>query len=156
MAITSNDPRNGVPQITDKHTETNSQSFKAGELVYFDASGGVLVAAAGTTPVAGVAMKDATNVTSGNIAIPVQLIRPDDEVLIQVEDGSGNLEAANTTCLPGIAYDIVVSSNHHRLNSSDTTGGIFIFVEEILDANGDATYWARCRPLYSENQISAQ
>jgi len=161
MAITSNDPRNpklipthGVPEVVYGLLEADSQSFKAGELVYLS-SGAVTVYAGRDAPVFGIALKDGTNVTSGNTEIPVALIRPDDMVLIQVEDGSGNLEASNTTCVPGTAYDIIVSSNHHRIDSSDTTNPAFVFVGEVLDATGAATYWGKFRPYYIENQVTS-
>ncbi len=163
MAITSFDPRNPrvvpsdgcVPQITNRYSEANSQSFKAGEFVYF-VSGAVTVATdGGDAPIAGIALKDGTNVSSGNIVIPVQIINQDDDVYVQVDDGSGNLEAANTTCVPGVAYDVSVSSNHWTVSSNDTTNPKFVFVEALLDANGDATYWGRFKPYYLEHQLTA-
>lgn len=161
MAITSFDPRNprivptkGVPQINSHYAEANSQSFKAGELVAFS-SGTVTASTTGDLPVAGIALADATNVTSGNATIPVMLLNPDDEIYIMVTDGSGNLEAANTTCVPGVAYDTEVVSNHHTLASDDTTNPKFVFIEPLYDSTGTVTYWARCKPFYLENQVTA-
>jgi hypothetical protein len=161
MAITSFDPRNprviphnGVPQITDRYSEANSQSFKAGQFVVMS-SGAVSVGAAGDSPIFGIALADATSVSSGNIVIPVEVINQDDDVLIQVAASGGTVEAANTTCVPGVAYDIQVASNHCTINSSDTTNPKFVFVEAIKDAAGDATYWGRFKPYYLENQPSA-
>ena len=160
MAVTSFDPRNPqiqctsgkVAQITNRYSEANSQSFKAGQFVYF-VSGAVTVTADGNYPVAGIALKDATNVSSGNIEIPVQLIGPDDEVLIQVCNVSGTLEAANTTCVPGLSYDLQeVSTNLQYIDSSDTTNDKFVFIEAMLDGAGSATPWGRFRPYFGENQ----
>ena len=162
MAVTSFDPRNPklqctsgkIPQITNRYSEANSQSFKAGQFVYFNA-GAVTVAADGTVAVAGIALKDATNVSSssGNIVIPVQLLTPEDEVLIQVCNVSGTLEAANTTCKPGLSYDIQeVSTNLHYIDSSDTAADSFVFIEAILDGAGAATTWGRFRPFHAAAQ----
>ena len=148
-------PGNGVPQITSRYSEGNSQSFKAGELVYFS-SGAVTVAAVGDVPVAGIAMTDATNVSTGNITIPVQLLGPDDEIYIKVQDGSGSGEAANTTCVPGVAYDFNVASNLWAIDSADTTNPKLVFIEGLFDSTGTVTQWARCKPYYLENQVIAE
>ena len=163
MAATSFDPRNPrivssngkVPQVTSRYSEANSQSFKAGEPVYF-ASGGVTVAAVGDVPLAGIALKDATNVSTGNVVIQVQIIGPDDEVYIMVQDASGSYEAANTACVPGIAYDFNVASNLWAIDSADVTNPKLVFVEALFDAAGAATQWARCKPYYLENQLIAE
>lgn len=148
-------PGNGVPQITSRHLEANSQSFKAGEFVYFN-SGAVTVAAVGDVPVAGIALTDATNVSTGNITIPVQILGPDDEVEIMVQDGSGSYETANTTCVPGVAYDFNVASNLWAIDSADTTNPKLVFIEALYDSTGTATQWARCKPYYLENQVIAE
>jgi hypothetical protein len=147
-------PGNGVPQITSRFSEANSQSFKAGEFVYFS-SGAVTVAAVGDVPFAGIALTDATNVSSGNIVIPVQLVGPDDEVQIRVSDGSGSYEAANTTCVPGVAYDFNVASNLWSIDSSDTTNPKLVFIEALFDSTGTVTQYARTKPYYLENQVIA-
>ena len=162
MAITSFDPRQPrivpsggrVTEITDAYLEANSQSFLAGELVYFNA-GAVTETAAGDKPIAGRALADATSVSSGNITIPVELINIDDDVYIQVAASGGAVEAADTTCVPGVAYDVQLASNHWTLNSSDTTNPKFVFIEAIKDATGASTVWARCKPYYLENQVVA-
>ena len=165
MAVTSFDPRNpklqGAPgrvgQIVTGNNEATSQSFKAGQFVYFN-SGAVTVSADGDVPVAGIALKDATNTSSASavVEIPVQLIMPEDEVLIQVSTG-GTLEAANTTCKPGIAYDLeTVSTNLHYIDSADTTNMKFVFIGPVKDSAGSATYWGRFKPIYLENQVTAE
>jgi len=159
---TSFDPRNPrvqatsgkIPQILHGYLEANSQTFKAGQFVYLT-SGTVTVSADGDVPVMGIALADATNVTSLNATIPVQVLGPDDEVLIQVCTSAGVLEAANTTCVPGIAYDLqTVDTNLHYIDSSDTTNPKFIFLGPVRDASGTATYWGRFRPYYLENQAT--
>ena len=106
------------------------------------------------TAVLGVAQKAATTVSTGNIEIPVQVIDPNTEVLIQVADTSGALEAANTTCVPGLSYDLQrVSTNLDYINSGDTGNPTFMFVSEVLDGAGAATYWGRFRLLAAQNQL---
>ena len=164
MAVTSFDPRNPkvqgtsgkVGQILHGYLEANSQSFKAGQFVYIN-SGAVTVTADGNTPVMGIALADATNVSTGNATIPVQVLGLDDEVLIQVCNVSGSLQASNTTCKPGIGYDLqTVSTNLHYIDSSDVTHMKFVYLGPVKDAAGDATYWGRFRPIYLENQASAE
>lgn len=152
------DPRNpkiishyGIPQITDKYSETNSMSFKAGEFVKFDGSGAVSVAVENDGFIHGIALADATNVSTGNITIPVELLGPNDEVQIQVVNTSGTLEAADTACVPGDAYDIRVASNIWYVDSADTTSGSLVFIEAIQDSTGSSTYWGRFKPLYTSN-----
>lgn len=162
MAVTSFDPRNPqiqsqgrVPQIVYGSDEANSQSFKAGQFVYFNA-GAVTVSADGDVPMAGIALKDATNVTSDNIEIPVQMLTPEDEVLIQVTTG-GTLEASDTTCTSGEAYDLETvtdgTANLHYIDSSDTTNPKFVYIGPVLNGAGDSTYWGRFRPYAVEAQM---
>ena len=165
MAVTSFDPRNpkyqGAPgrvgEILHGYKEAGSQSFKAGQFVYLN-SGAVTVSADGDVPVMGIALADATNTSSASalIEIPVQIIGPEDRVLIQVSTG-GTLEAANTTCKPGIGYDLeTVSTNLHYIDSADTTNMKFVFVRPIKDSAGSVTYWGEFAPIYLENQVTAE
>jgi hypothetical protein len=168
MAVTSFDPRNPqiqgasgkVGQILHGNLEADSQTFKAGQFVYVHASGGITVSADGDLPVMGIALADGTNESSAsvtNATIPVQLIGPDDEVLIQVCSASGSLEASNTVCTPGIAYDLqTVSTNLHYIDSSDTSNQKFVYSGPINDAAGAVTYWGRFRPYYAENHATAE
>jgi len=163
MAAVSFDPRQprvncGPTKVISRYTEANSQTFKAGSLVKFS-SGKVAVAATGDSPVMGIALKDATNVTSGNVIIPVQIFEPNTEILIQVSS-AGTLEAADTSCVAGVAYDIILDSTT-SFWTLDSTGGAgsnpqFVFIESVADVNGDDTYWAKVRPYYAENQATAQ
>ena len=156
------DPRNpkiiaryGLPQIVTNSAEANSQSFKAGEFVYLNA-GAVTVAATGaSTLIWGIALTDATTVSSGNIDIPVQLLANDCEIQMKVSSDStiANYEAANTTCAQGVDYDIVVASNLFFVDSSDTTNPAVTFIDAIYDSAGAATEWGRFRPLAAVLQV---
>jgi len=160
------DPRNPkiqatsgkIAQIMHGYKEAAAQTFLAGQFVYANA-GAITVTADGNTPVLGIAQIDATTTSSASakIEIPVQVIGPDDEVLIQVCDASGILQASNTTCVPGISYDLqTVSTNLHYIDSSDVTNDKFVYLGPVNDATGTATYWGRFRPYYVENQATAE
>jgi len=148
MAAKSWDPLqpqivSGPREIIYDAYEANSQTFKAGALVYCS-SGAVTVAATGDVPVAGIAMKDATNVTTDNIEIPIMKITAENVVQIQVTDGSGTKEAANTTCAPYTAYDFEIDANGvFRIASDDTVNPKFVYLDPVLDSTGTATYWGR-------------
>jgi hypothetical protein len=56
--------------------EANSQEFKAGDMVYLNAGAVTQILTAGTGAIAGFALNDATNVTTGNAGIRVQPVYP--------------------------------------------------------------------------------
>jgi len=142
-----------VPEIIHGLYEANSQSFKAGSLVYL--SSGAVTAAAEGGPIMGIAMKDATNVTSGNIEIPVMVAPLGADWQINVANGSGVYEAANTTAVLGGTYDIdntTAVTKVNKLASDDSTGSQFVVVGWIYDEDGDITTLARVRQLPIESQ----
>jgi hypothetical protein len=144
-----------APRIIYGNYETNSLSFKKGEWVLCDGD-----AAPGTanitgvvtsgTLVLGIAMKDATNVTTGNIEIPVMEIRAGDEIYMPCV--AGTTAAKSNTFYPSKNYGLYVGGNIVYANSSDTTTDCVIFKEPIYDANGDSTYWGifQLRPASSQ------
>lgn len=161
------DPRNPqlqatsgkVPPILQGYNEGASAAFHAGQFVYLDASGVVTVCTAGDVPVMGIALRDGTTTgQSGSLQeIPVQVIGRDDELLIQVCTSAGVLETSNTTCVPGVGYDIqTVSTTLHYIDSSDTSEMKFVYLGPTLDSQGAATTWGRFRPIYVENQATAE
>ena len=160
MAATSWDPKQpqiiaGPRRIAYKSLEANSQSFKAGAPVYSNA-GAITIAAVGDVPFLGFAMLDGTNVTSGNIEIPVMLVTGENFIKARVTTSASVEEAANTTCKIGTAYDWNVDSGLFSIDSSDTTNPKLIFVQAIYDVNGDATIWGVFKPLATETQIELQ
>jgi hypothetical protein len=147
MAVTSNDPRgpiifpqNGsVPYVQYGILEANSQSFKAGHFVYL-VSGAATLYPGGDLPLYGIALKDATTVSTGNIEIPIQVIVPGDLVSITVATSADVPQAANTTCVPGVSYDTNAASSYPSyIDSSDTTHPCFRFLGEINDSTGAAS-----------------
>lgn len=122
----------GGPEIVSGLKEANSQSFKAGALVYVS-SGTVTVLADGGSGVGtqmntdlhlcGIALKDATNVSSGNIEIPFIKIRPGDMFEAWVYTLGSTDTAADTNI--GLSYDIDITSSHSTVDLNDTTNPIF-------------------------------
>ena len=161
MAVTSFDPRGpyivpgrngGIPSIQYGILEANSQSFKAGHFVYLATAAATLYPG-GDVPLFGIAMKDATNVTSGNIEIPIMIITSDDEVAISVATSADVLEAANTTCAVGTDYDTNTGASiPSYIDSSDTTNACFRFQGELLDSTGAAATRGIFRLLPAECQ----
>ena len=162
MAITAFDggqpkiqPGPNVPQILHGNLEANSQSFKAGHFVYLNA-GAVTYYPGGDVPIAGIALKDATTVSSGNIEIPVQVIGPNDEVLVQVATASDVVEAADTTCVVNVAYDTNADvAEPSYVDSSDTTNPCLVFLGPVKDSAGASTTWGRFRLMGAETQVKA-
>ena len=156
---TSFDPRNprvishyGVPQIVHGELEANSQSFKAGELVYFNA--GAVTVCTASTVIGGVALADATNVSASNATIPVQVIGPEDELILRcASDASGTLALA-TTFQSGQDYAVDATSNLWYANSADSSAGNVTFVAPYYDAAGNSTYWGRFRLAYNKTGMT--
>lgn len=122
----------GVPLVR-SYYEANSQSFVAGQLVYIASAGAVTACASDSQSVLGIALKDATNVTSGNILIPVQIIRTGDEYEIDVYQGSTDDDAAVTQL--GQNFALNVTSNSCKLDLNDT-GHDLMTLQKIVDADG--------------------
>jgi hypothetical protein len=160
MAVVSNDPRGpiilpkngGTPTVVYGLYEANSQSFKAGHFVYL-VSAAVTLYAGGDFPLYGIALKDATNVSSGNIEIPVAVITPEDIVLINVATSADVLEAADTTCAIGTTYDTNTASSYPSyIDSSDVTNGCFRFEGAVKAADGSSSTRGYFRLVPAEAQ----
>jgi len=159
MAVTSFDPRgpiilpkNGsIPTILYDIDEANSQSFKAGQLVYN--SSGITAYVGGDAPVLGIALKDATNVSSGNIEIPVMVIDPQDIVLLTTATSADVVEAANTTCAIGTSYDTNAGATYPSyIDSSDTSAGCFRCQGYVFESDGTCSNQGYFRLLPAEAQ----
>ena len=144
----------GVPDIIDTLKEANSQSFLAGELVYDaagSADGQVTVCAADAVIILGIAQKPATGVSSGNIVIPVEVIRPGDRIAMQCYDTSDAAKKLASTFLRGKAYGIVTASNVAYADYDETTADSFIFIEPLDTVN--YPYWGIFEPKTSVCQV---
>ena len=143
---------NEVPTIVYGHLEANSQTFVVGNFVYLN-SGAVTLYPGGDLPLFGIAMKDATNVTSGNAEIPIQVITPDDVVSITVATSADVPEVCNTTCAVMTNYDTNAGTTiTSMIDSSDITNACFRFQGPQYDSNGDATTRGYFRLIAAECQ----
>jgi hypothetical protein len=143
----------GPIEIIHGALEANSQTFKAGSPIYFNA-GAVTLAAVGDVPVGGIALADATNVTSDNAVIPVMKIGADNVLQIQVTDGAAAKEASDTTCVPGVAYDFEIDSDGvFRIASDDVTNPKFVYQDPVYDSADASSYWGRFVIYGPEDQM---
>ena len=145
MAFSSN-PRIGMtgsghaPRILWGRHEADSQSFKKGQLGYL-ASGYLTADASDTAQILGIAMFDATNVTSGHVTGDVIVLRPGDEIKIRVTNGGTDtrITAANL----GIGYGLYVASNVCYLDLADTSNDRFQITKMLYESDGSTvSYWA--------------
>jgi len=159
MAFTNN-PRIGAthngqsPEIRYGWYEVNSSDFKAGQLVYLAGNattGGVTHCETDATVIMGIAMKDATNVSSGNIEIPVMIIYPDDELIMRCRSGATDTLAS--AFYPGKKYGVILASNIIYVDQAEVTTTVVEFVEPIYDATGTSTYWGKFKLLPAAAQI---
>lgn len=157
MAFTNN------PKITSTGTDTlpvmihelleaNSMSFKKGEFVYSNAGAITNVASNGVV-VLGIAQKDATNVTSGNIAIPVMIIKPEYEFKMRITNNG--TDTLSSTPTEGKAYGLYVASNvvYADVNNTSSYDAV-VFQRPVYDATGAATYWGYFRMLATVCQMA--
>lgn len=127
----------GIPHLV-SILEANSQSFKAGQLVYdagSSANGAATVVASDGTSILGIAQKDATNVTSGNISIPVEVIKPGDRVAIQCYDTSDAAVKDASNFLKGKNYGLIVTGNVCYIDFDETTSDACVFIEPLDNDN---------------------
>lgn len=120
--------------------EAASQSYKAGALVYLDATNGRVTAVGDSgTLIAGIVQKDASGVTS--TAMPVQIIRPGDRLYFTCWDDSDGAEKAASSYKAGFTYDIELVSGvcYAEYDSENATTEELIFIQPVYDANGDST-----------------
>jgi hypothetical protein len=154
-----NNPRHGraaggaIPRIIFGAKEANSQSFKAGQLVYLN-SGAVTVVADGGTAVMGIAMKDATNVSSGNIEIPIMVIEPGDSIIARIYNSNTSAHVLSSSPVQGVNYGIVSVSNVTYVNYYNTTNDVFVFIEPVYDQLGVATYWGKFKLISAASQVT--
>lgn len=129
----------GLPIIRE-FREADSQSFTAGELVYLS-TGYVTVCASDTAQILGIAMKAATNVTTGHIQIPVMIIRPGDEIKIRSTSGGTDTACAITDI--GVNHELYVASNVHYVDLAAESNDRFT-IQRLLYKGDQSTadgYW---------------
>ena len=142
MAYASNPRLRSSANQSGGHLETAgeaaSQSFLVGELVYKNTDGQWEACASDATTIWGIA-KEAASGTQGT-EITVQTIMPGDEV----EMVCSTTVAAT---YEGAAFAIVVASNVHKLDLTDTTNDAFTLRRGVKDVFGAFTTRAICSIL---------
>jgi hypothetical protein len=133
-----------MPRIIYGRYETNSSSFKAGQWVVDDGDAApgtacITVVSTSGTLVLGIAMKDATNVTTGNIEIPVMEIRPGDELIMPCT--ASGTATSSATFLTSKKYGLYVSGNVVYADYDNTSNDCVEFKEPIYTTAGGTTTW---------------
>jgi len=118
----------GVHKVKN-YPEAASQSFKAGEFVYL-VGGKVTVCASDATVILGMAVADATGTTDSSI--PVLLAEAGTEFKANVTG------AVTAVTQRGVKYALLVTSNKHYVDVSDTDNDAFTILDFAQeDAIGD-------------------
>ena len=136
--------RGGASNMLNDCLEANSQSFLMDSVVYLNSAAVTAATHAGieaaTYKIAGLAARAATNVTTGNVEIPIKKIRAGDQIRIACTTGGTDKDAADFTV--GDAYSIYIASNIAYVDHADTTNEVFKFIRPIVNANGSTSYEA--------------
>lgn len=156
MAFTSNPKRvcgDGCGQVISDFYEADSQSFKKGELVYLSNAGAVTACSGDLSSgqIMGKALKDATNVTTGNIIIPIEVIEPGDLWLMRVSTSGTAATCDNLSLVT--EYGLDVSSNVWTVDTAETDENVVTVVKYHYDTNGDEDYWVYVRFLSAALQM---
>jgi hypothetical protein len=128
--------------------EADSMSFLKGELVV-EQSNALDACVEDAVIILGIAQKNATNVSSGNIIIPVEELDPNALYLMRCWDKS---DAAGITCdnlTRHNNYGLVVISNVWYVDNDETSADAVNIVKYHKDANGDYDEWVYVRFLRS-------
>jgi hypothetical protein len=132
--------------VCSDYLEDNSQTFKKGELVKSATTGAINTCDANpVVQILGIAQLDATNVTSGNITMPVEVINPYDIYLMRVSNAG--TAALCTTLSLFTKYGITLASNLWTVDNQENDEDVVTVVGYHYDANGSADYWAYVRFL---------
>jgi len=117
--------------------EANSQSFKIGQFVY-QVDGYATVVATDGVVILGMALADATNVTSGHIMIPV-IVACDDVIYGGNIYHATKASAVVTQVSVGTKYGLYVGDNKVHVDIADTTNDAVVIVDRHWEDKGDDT-----------------
>lgn len=144
-----------LPELLMGMYEANTETFKKGALVYSGAgTGTVSVVASAGTVILGIAEKDATNVSSGNIEIPITLIKPEYLVKMRMRRTATDTLNSDATADIGQAYGVILASGVHYVDLDNVTNHAFVLVKKITNADGSATYWGLFRIISTASQYA--
>lgn len=157
MAFTNN-PRplcpGGIGSVI-RITEANSQTFLAGQMVYYNS--GIAVVATSGTLVLGQALTAGTNTTSSTVKIDVMRVDCNQDWAIKcVNNGTAALASTATV---GTRYGLYTTGNVCYMDINNTTNDAVTFLEPIPNELGEvsASYWARVRwtPAVVQQNVGA-
>ena len=94
--------------------EANSQTFVAGDLLYLNSGAATIATTSQETQIFGVALKNATNVTTGNAAIPILVICPETLFVAQADTTTAVTQV-------GEDYGLNYTSGSMSVDIGDTT-----------------------------------
>jgi len=120
--------------------EASGQTYKAGALVYLDATNGrITIDTDSTTLIAGVVLEDASTTTS--TSQKVQIVRPGDRMNFTCYSASSAAETAASGFKAGFTYDIeeVSGVSYAELGSEHATTEELIFIQPVYDSLGVST-----------------
>lgn len=121
----------GGPPLIRSYREADSQSFSKGDFVYLS-SGYLTIAADDASRLLGMALEDATSVTTGHKYIDVMVFRPGDEWAIRTYSGTTATKFTHANL--GIKYaNEFVSAGVSGVDSGATTGGAWTCVRLLYD-----------------------
>lgn len=115
-----------------EYLEADSQSFAIGAPVVYDqSSAGLVVFTKTAAALTGIALKAATNVTTGNATIPVLFIQPSDVFSVTASNGGANATTAHALNILGHGYSIIASSesgetSKYTVDTADQTDSWFV------------------------------
>lgn len=125
----------GYPSIR-WYTEANSQTFVYGDLVYTN-SGALTECGADPALILGVALADATNVTSGNASIPVLVLTNDIEVAMNTYHATAASSTFSNDSGLNTAYEINTPSAGIWTIDIAATSSPRVHITEYIDQKGD-------------------
>jgi hypothetical protein len=120
--------------------EGSSQSYKAGALVYLEASSGqITIVTDSTTLIAGIVLEDAS--TTQTTLQKVQIVRPGDRMVFTCYDASDAAETAADNFKAGLTYDIeeISGVSYAEVDSAHATTEELHFIQAVYDAAGAST-----------------
>lgn len=120
---------------------TATQAYKAGSLVYFDATNGRVTGPVGDSGavIGGIAQEDASGTANTDAA--VQIIRPGDLMIFTCYSTTASAEVTSTSFKAGFTYDIEDISGvaYAELDSGHATTEELHFIQGVYDAAGALT-----------------
>lgn len=115
-----------APRVVTGLLEADSQDFEVNDLVYLNA-GAVTECGADPILIAGFALAPATNVTSGNTEIPIEVIRPGDVYLMNLYHATA-ASAVRSGVSIGTKYEIVQHADGWAVDMAATTNPRVVIV----------------------------